>query len=48
MAGPWFTVHEIGGNWKTLDVIWISNGGESCKARVEARVELEEPKDEEI
>ena len=42
VAGPWFTVHEIGGDWKTLEEIWISNGNETCKARVQVRVNLEE------
>lgn len=46
MAGPWFTVHEIGGDWKTLDVIWIGDGEKTGKARVQARVHFEEPNDE--
>lgn len=43
MAGPWFTVHESGAGWKVKDRIWISNGQEALKARVEGRVTLEPP-----
>ena len=42
MAGPWFTVQRSGEDWQVLDRIWISNGGETAKARVELRVQLEE------
>lgn len=38
VAGPWFTVHKIGDDWKTLDEIWISNGERNDRARVQARV----------
>lgn len=42
MAGPWFMVQESGGDWQTLDHIWISNGDTNDRARVDVRVELEE------
>jgi hypothetical protein len=40
VAGPWFTVHRTGGDWLTNDTIWISNGGKSCKAVVQTKVEF--------
>ncbi len=40
MAGPWFTVHETGADWKTLDKIWISDGKTDCMGRIESRVVL--------
>jgi len=40
VAGPWFTVQTSGSDWKLLDTIWISNGKENAKARVELKVEL--------
>lgn len=43
MAGPWFTVQKSGSGWKQVDTIWISNVGKNAKARVEIKVELEEP-----
>ena len=43
MAGPWFTVKRSDYNWQLLDTIWISNGGENAKARVELRVEFDRP-----
>ncbi len=42
MAGPWFTVQESGEGWKHVDSIWISNGVDHEKVRVEIRVQLEE------
>ena len=39
-AGPWFTVQESGGDWNELSSIWISNGQEDCKGRIEVRVRL--------
>jgi len=44
VAGPWFTVHEIGDDWKTIDTIWISNGNKTCQAGVQVRVEMEKSK----
>ena len=42
MAGPWFTVVRSGGEWETLETIWLSNGSETERVRVEFKVELEE------
>ena len=42
MAGPWFTVRESGPDWEEVDVIWISNGEDHDRVRVEMRVELVE------
>lgn len=33
-------VQESGEGWKTLDTVWLSNGDEDLKARVEIRLEL--------
>jgi hypothetical protein len=38
VAGPWFAVHQVSDDWKTLDEIWISNGRTTSRARVQARV----------
>ena len=46
MAGPWFTIHKSGDDWQPLGKVWISNGEEDCKGRIEIRVELEEAKDD--
>lgn len=46
MAGPWFTVHRSGGDWKKLDQIWISNGQEDCRGHIEMRITLTDPADE--
>ena len=46
MAGPWFTVQSSSDDWQVLDTIWISNGTETTKARVELRVEMEEIDDD--
>jgi hypothetical protein len=35
-------VQEDGGDWQTLDNIWISNGVTNDQARVEMRMQLEE------
>ncbi len=42
MAGPWFTVVESGNEWQELDSIWISNGSDHERVRVEIQVRLEE------
>lgn len=42
-AGPWFTVQESGGDWNELSSIWISNGQEDGKGRIEVRVRLVGP-----
>ena len=41
MAGPWFTVHENGGDWQRLDSIWISDGETDCEGVIEIKLELE-------
>jgi hypothetical protein len=41
VAGPWFTVQRDSSDWHTLDTLWLSNGEEDIKARVEVRVSLE-------
>lgn len=46
MAGPWFTVQRTADDWHVLDTIWLSNGKTNDRGRVELRVELEEPSDE--
>lgn len=38
VAGPWFTALKIGGDWQTLDKIWISNGRRSTRAVFQARL----------
>jgi hypothetical protein len=40
VAGPWFTVQESGEAWKTLSSLWISNGQEDIKGRIDVRVRL--------
>ena len=40
MAGPWFTILESGEDWKEISKIWISNGQDDCKGRIEARIRL--------
>lgn len=40
MAGPWFTVQEYGESWNTLSSLWISNGQEDVKGRIDIRVRL--------
>lgn len=41
MAGPWFTVHKTGDDWKVLDKLWISDGNTDGMGRIEARLVLE-------
>ena len=41
MAGPWFTVVKSGDDWQQLDTIWISDGKNDCRGRIEVRLELE-------
>ena len=45
VAGPWFTVQRSGDDWQELGQIWISNGHEDCKGRIEIRIELAEAED---
>ena len=40
MAGPWFTILESGDEWKEISQIWISNGHDDCKGRIEVRIRL--------
>ena len=42
MAGPWFTVQKQG-KWETLDRIWISDGTQNIRAKLELKIELENP-----
>ena len=42
MAGPWFAVHRSGDDWQELSGIWVSNGREDSKGKIELRVELEQ------
>ena len=46
MAGPWFTVHRSGDDWKTVSKLWISNGEEDGPGQIQVRIELEDPGDE--
>ncbi len=46
MAGPWFTIHKSGDDWQQLGKVWISNGEDDCRGRIEIRVELEGAKDD--
>ena len=39
-AGPWFTVHRSGDDWKLVDRIWVSSSKKAERARVEARLRL--------
>lgn len=41
MGGPWFTVQAVNDGWKQVDTLWLSNGQEDIKARIELRVSLE-------
>ena len=41
MGGPWFAVTESGSGWHEMAEIWISNGRDHEKVRVEFQVELE-------
>lgn len=40
MGGPWFTVQTTQSSWQTVDTLWVSNGREDEKARLELRVSL--------
>jgi len=40
VAGPWFTVQESSDEWKEISQIWISNGKDDCKGRIEVRIRL--------
>ena len=42
MAGPWFAVHRSGGDWQELGQVWISDGQQDCKGRIEVQIELTE------
>ena len=42
MAGPWFAVLENGSDWERLDTLWISDGNDHERARLEIRVRLDE------
>jgi len=42
VGGPWFTVQESSSDWEQIDTLWISNGEEHVRARVEIRVQLDE------
>jgi hypothetical protein len=42
VAGPWFTVQESGRDWQELDRIWLSNGTEHTRVRVELKMRLED------
>ena len=46
MAGPWFTVIESGDDWNEMETIWISNGRDHERVRVELQVRLEEARDD--
>jgi len=41
VAGPWFTVHRSGSDWQEMGKVWISNGKEDCRGRLEIKIELE-------
>jgi len=43
VAGPWFTVMKSGDDWKFLEDIRLTDGEHQVRARVEYRVELDEP-----
>jgi hypothetical protein len=42
VAGPWFAVHESGGDWQQLDSLWVSDGGQAVKGRIEIKLKLAE------
>jgi len=46
VAGPWFTVHRSGDEWQELGQVWISNGKQDAKGRIEIRIQLVEPEHE--
>ena len=37
-AGPWFTVHEVTGQWRELGKAWLGDGVSDGPVRVEGRV----------
>jgi hypothetical protein len=43
VAGPWFTVQKSGGDWKQLDEIWLNIDGKNIKARVECKMQFNDP-----
>ena len=45
MAGPWFTVEKSGDTWHELGQVWVSNGTDDCRGRIEIRLEWEEDSD---
>ena len=42
MGGPWFTVQKSDAGWQPLGNLWLSNGEDDVKGRLELRVSLEE------
>ena len=46
MGGPWFTVSKLGSGWRTVGTLLISDGVRHIPARVDIRIQLEEPSDE--
>lgn len=40
MGGPWFTVMTNEDGWQQVGHLWLSNGSEDTKARIELRVSL--------
>ncbi len=42
VAGPWFAVHQVGGDWQTLDEIYLSNGHQTTKVKVQSQVSWED------
>jgi hypothetical protein len=43
VAGPWFTVQQAGGDWFTLDRVWLSNGKDDRGGQVQIRLRLAPP-----
>jgi len=41
VAGPWFAVHQNGGDWQRLEQVWISTGEKDCPGHIEIKVELD-------
>jgi translation elongation factor P/translation initiation factor 5A len=46
VAGPWFTVLRNGDDWKLVETIWVSDGRQAMKARVEMKAVLLPPAEE--
>jgi hypothetical protein len=40
VAGPWFTVQKTGDDWRELGQLWISNGEQDGKGRIEVKLAL--------